>query len=78
MDNCTGLFQLRNEVVTNGKPDTFQLGNEEKTKFENVIDKAWSPPLLALTNANLPYSLKCDVSDYGIGFALFQINRMQN
>lgn len=43
-----------------------------RTAFLALTDKVFSTPLLTVPNAGLQYSLDCDTSDYGIGFALVQ------
>ena len=68
----TGLAHSLNKLLKKGTPDTFEFDDEQRKSFDSLIDKVCYPPVLALPRANLPYSLDCDASDYGIGCALFQ------
>lgn len=60
------------KLLTKGTPEAFPFDDEQRKSFEDLKDKVCSPPFLALSMGNPAYSLDCSLSNYGIGFALFQ------
>ena len=61
-----------NQLLKKGAPDTFELNDEQRAEFKDLIEALCTPPVLALPVAGLTYSVDTDASDYGIGCALFQ------
>lgn len=63
-----------NKLVKKGAPDPLTFDVKQRNLFDGFIDQFYSPPGLALPRANLPYCLECDVINYEIVCALFQMH----
>ena len=62
-----------NTLLKKGNPVTLAPFGEAKIDaFQTLITAITSPPVLALPNADLPYSIDTDARDYQVGCALFQ------
>ena len=62
-----------NQLLKRGQPAQLEGFDEScKKAFYKLKEAMLAPPVLALPNKDLPYSVDTDASDYQIGAALFQ------
>ena len=54
------------------KPTPFMRGVEQQRRFDTIIDRLTSPPVLGYADYRLPFSLHTDASGTGLGAALYQ------
>ena len=64
-----------NKLLKKGEPDQFELDEEQLESFKKFVDIMCSPPVLALPQLGLHYSVDTDASDHGLGAALFQTHK---
>lgn len=63
-----------NKLLKKAIPHIFQLDDEQTDYFNALIKTFCSSPVLDVQEAVVLYSINCDVRNYGIGWALFQIH----
>ena len=68
----THLAHPLNRLLKKGSPDKFELDDEQMKSFREFVKIVCSPPVLALPQRGLQYSVDTDACDYGIGCTLFQ------
>jgi hypothetical protein len=57
------------------KKNSYQWGTEQQTAFEQLKSVMSHPPLLALPNFDIPFTLETDACDSGLGAVLMQQSR---
>lgn len=56
-----------NQLFWKGALDTFTLDEDQVKRFHDIIEHIINPPLLALPEPNLSYSVDCATCAYVIG-----------
>jgi hypothetical protein len=54
------------------KKDSFQWAEQQEQEFHKLKQTMTQPPVLALPDFSLPFTLEADASDFGIGAVLMQ------
>ena len=63
----THLAHPLNRLLKKGSPDKFELDDEQMKSFREFVKIVCSPPVLALPQRGLQYSVDTEASDYCIG-----------
>ena len=72
----TKIASPLNELLKKGTSVTLPEFNDEQAQaFRTLIDAVTNPPVLALPQPDLPYTVDTDASDYQVGATLFQTHQ---
>ena len=70
--NFTDIASPLNALLKKNSPDSFKLDAVQVQSFKSLIEAVCTPPVLALPQPDLHYSVDTDASAYQVGCALFQ------